>query len=99
VASLLNRDAGSKIDSLIDDLLNTGLELAGPEASDLYQRIVLAVERQLLSRVYAECDHVKTRTSARLGINRNTLHKKLQQHHLLGDDHPRPSNRDRLKTR
>jgi DNA-binding protein Fis len=86
VDSLLERDAGSEVDSLIDDLLHVSLALAGPNASDLHERIVGAVERQLISRVYAECDHVKTKASARLGINRNTLHKRLKHHHLLSDD-------------
>lgn len=87
VASLLQRDVHAGIDSIIDDLLNVGLSLADADACDLYQQIVVAVERKLITRVYAECGRVKTKTSARLGINRNTLHKKLQHYQILDDDH------------
>ena len=86
VDSLLERDTGSQIDSIIDDLIYASLERAGPDACDLYDRIVVAVNDKLISRVYAECDHIKTKASARLGINRNTFHNKLKEHHRLLDD-------------
>ena len=86
VDSLLERETRSEIDSIINYLLDVSLEMAGPEACDLYERIVVPLERQLISRVYAESDHIKTKASARLGINRNTMHKKLKEHHLLDDD-------------
>jgi DNA-binding protein Fis len=82
VDSLLAVDGRSQIDSLIDELLDVGLALAGAEARDLHERIVGAVERQLIERVYAECGRMKKRASARLGINRNTLYKKLRHHQL-----------------
>ena len=86
VDSLLQRGGKSDIDSIINYLLDVSLEMAGPDACDLYERIVVPVERKLISRVYAESDHIKTKASARLGINRNTMHKKLKEHHLLDDD-------------
>ncbi len=52
---------------------------ADPAAQDLLERIVQRVEKQLISQVYDDCDHVKSRAAARLGINRNTLLKKLRQ--------------------
>jgi DNA-binding protein Fis len=81
--SLIEREPCSETDCLIDDFLELGIELAGPDASDLYERIVLAVERRLISRVYEECGQVKTKAAARLGINRNTLDKRLKQHLLI----------------
>jgi DNA-binding protein Fis len=70
----------------VTHLVEQELALAGPHAHDLWQRIVSGVERKLISQVYADCDGVKTRAAARLGIDRNTLHKKLQQYDLIGDD-------------
>ncbi|MGE3316178.1 MAG: helix-turn-helix domain-containing protein [Planctomycetaceae bacterium] len=83
--SLLERKNFSDADCLIDDFLELGFQLAGPDASDLYERIVMAVERRLISRVYDECGQVKTKAAARLGINRNTLNKRLRFHRLIED--------------
>ena len=70
----------------VTHLVEQELALAGPHANDLWQRIVSGVERKLISQVYADCDGVKTRAAARLGIDRNTLHKKLRQYDLIGDE-------------
>jgi two-component system, NtrC family, response regulator AtoC len=43
----------------------------------LHQQVVGAVERALIEQVMAECDDVQVKAAQRLGINRNTLHKKL----------------------
>ncbi len=86
VAALLDHDPANDDGVILEDLLRKELASAGPDAHDLFQRIVLGVERQLISQVYAECDRVKTRAAARLGINRNTLHKKLRQYQLISAD-------------
>lgn len=70
----------------VTHLVEQELALAGPAANDLWQRIVSGVERKLISQVYADCDGVKTRAAARLGIDRNTLHKKLRQYDLIGEE-------------
>ena len=94
--SLLERQQSSETDCLIDDFLELGIELAGPDACDLYERIVMAVERRLINRVYAECGNVKTKAAARLGINRNTLNKRLRQHSLLDETSDDTSTIDRI---
>ena len=43
----------------------------------LDQRIVGGVERELIEQVMAECDGTQVTAARRLGINRNTLHKKV----------------------
>jgi DNA-binding protein Fis len=63
----------------LEVMLRKEMENAEPGAGNLLERIVSRVERQLISQVYSECDHVKSRAAARLGINRNTLLKKLRQ--------------------
>ena len=85
VATLLEQDDENADESTLDRLLEKEIHVAGPEAQDLFKRIVIGVERELICRVYSECNHVKTRAAARLGIDRNTLHKKLRQHHLAED--------------
>lgn len=97
--SLLEREQYSDIDSLIHDFLEIGLELAGADACDLYETIVMAVERRLISRVYDECDHVKTKAAARLGINRNTLNKRLRQYGLPKDRFTRSHELDHMNSR
>jgi DNA-binding protein Fis len=97
--SLLDREQYSECDSLIDDFLQISLELAGANACDLYEKIVTAVERRLISRVYDECDHVKTKAAARLGINRNTLNKRLKQHGLSTDELIPTNKLHRMNTR
>lgn len=71
---------------LVAHLVEQELALAGPHAQDLWHRIVSDVERKLITQVYADCDGVKTRAAARLGIDRNTLHKKLRQYDLILDE-------------
>jgi two-component system, NtrC family, response regulator AtoC len=55
---------------------------AGPSSNDLYDRIVGRVERELIQQVLHACDRVQIKAAARLGINRNTLHKKLAEFRL-----------------
>jgi DNA-binding NtrC family response regulator len=85
---LLDLPGTSDADVLVSDMVRAELRDAGPEARDLYERIVVKVEREVVSRVYAECDYTQTLAADRLGINRNTLHKKLLQFHLLADSPP-----------
>jgi DNA-binding protein Fis len=61
---------------------------AEPGTRDLLERIVQRIERQLIVQVYEDCDHVKSRAAIRLGINRNTLLKKLRQFGAAIHDDP-----------
>jgi len=70
----------------VTHLVEQELALAGPLAGDLWQRVISDVERTLISQVFSDCAGVKTRAAARLGIDRNTLHKKLRQYDLISDD-------------
>jgi DNA-binding protein Fis len=40
------------------------------------------VEKELISQVLQLCNNVQTKAAGRLGINRNTLHKKLKDYGL-----------------
>ena len=68
--------------TLTHEVVQTGLSESGPEAEDLYGKILSPVEKELLHQVMLVCNHVQTKAAAKLGINRNTLHKKLKEYDL-----------------
>jgi Fis family transcriptional regulator len=47
---------------------------------DLYDMVILCVEKPLVEMVLEHVGGNQTRASEVLGINRNTLRKKMQQH-------------------
>jgi len=70
------------VSSLTVELVRQGIRAAGPNATDLHDRIVGQVERELIQQVLQACDRVQIKAAARLGINRNTLHKKLSEYRI-----------------
>ena len=70
------------VDSLTRDVVMQGLNEAGTESSDVHGQIVDRVERELIAQVLAACGGVQTQAASRLGINRNTLHKKIKEYGL-----------------
>jgi DNA-binding NtrC family response regulator len=70
------------LEGLTENLVQRGLDMAGPSASNLHNEIVNRVERELIVQVMSACEGVQSKAAARLGINRNTLHKKLKEYHL-----------------
>jgi two-component system response regulator AtoC len=72
--------------TLCTELVRQGISSAGPNANDLHDRIVGRVERELIQQVLQTCDRVQIKAAARLGINRNTLHKKLAECRLDESD-------------
>jgi len=70
------------LETLTGELVQTGLSGAGPQEDGLHTKIVNRVERELIVQVMAACDNVQIKAAARLGINRNTLHKKLKEYGL-----------------
>jgi Fis family transcriptional regulator len=57
-------------------------DLDGEKASGIYEMVVLAVEKPMLEIVMGQAHGNQTRAAELLGMNRNTLRKKLQQHGL-----------------
>jgi DNA-binding NtrC family response regulator len=80
--------AATDLPALCAELVRQGVRAAGPSSNDLYDRIVGRVERELIQQVLQACDRVQIKAAARLGINRNTLHKKLSEFRL--DESPAP---------
>jgi DNA-binding NtrC family response regulator len=76
---------GGDMESLARQLVQHGLATVDTDNGGLYSTIVDRVERELIAQVMKACDNVQTQAAMQLGINRNTLHKKLKQHKLEND--------------
>ena len=81
----IGRPKRTSIDSLCGELVTLGLTQAGESACDLHPQIVSLVEKQLIQQVLKTCQGVQTKAAARLGINRNTLHKKIEEYSLTAE--------------
>jgi Fis family transcriptional regulator len=74
--------------SSLDEAITVSLEryfldLEGQSPSQIYEMVIQAVERPMLEVVMREAQGNQVRASEMLGINRNTLRKKLLAHGLL----------------
>ncbi|MGR3914899.1 MAG: DNA-binding transcriptional regulator Fis [Gammaproteobacteria bacterium] len=59
-------------------------DLNGERACGLYQMVLGEIERPLLEVVMKHAERNQSKASRMLGINRNTLRKKLEQYGLNG---------------
>jgi len=57
--------------------------LRGTEPDNLHEMLVAVVEKPLLEIVMRQADGNQSRAALWLGLNRNTLRKKLVEHKLL----------------
>ena len=57
-------------------------DLDGEKCSGIYEMVVAAVEKPMLEVVMGQAQGNQTRAAQLLGVNRNTLRKKLKQHGL-----------------
>jgi Fis family transcriptional regulator len=72
------------IDASIRDNLEVYFQdLEGTEPHALYDMVLKAVERPLLDVVMTKADGNQSRAAEWLGINRNTLRRKLLEHKLI----------------
>ncbi len=70
---------GGDLAAMIQNLVRTALQKIPHDDGNLYGRLVRGVESELLEQVMPMCDDVLVKAAAWLGINRNTLHKKLAE--------------------
>ena len=73
------------VETMAAELVRIGVSQAPASSTNLHERVVGQVENELIRHVMQLCDHVQIKAAARLGINRNTLHKKIQEM-KLGED-------------
>ena len=74
----------------IQEVIQKGLEdyfhdLGEQQPSNIYNMMVQMVEKPILETVMQRASGNQSQAAEMLGINRNTLRKKLQQHGLLKD--------------
>lgn len=72
----------------IQDVVRKSLEryfkdLGEQQPTNVYEMVILTVERPVLETVMTRAGGNQSLAADMLGINRNTLRKKLQQHGLL----------------
>jgi Nif-specific regulatory protein len=66
------------VPSLVQELVRLGIHTI-PHGK-LKEGLVDAVERELIEQVMQQCHHVGVKAADKIGINRNTLHKKLEEY-------------------
>lgn len=79
------------LETLTYELVQQALGTAGPQEDSLHTKVVNRVERELIAQVLTSCDNVQIKAAAKLGINRNTLHKKLKEYNLGGETDAPPA--------
>ena len=75
-------------DKHIEECVRTSLEsyfrdLHGTEPGGMHDMLVRVVEKPLLEVVMAQADNNQSKAAQWLGLNRNTLRKKLLDHKLI----------------
>ena len=69
-------------DSLTREVVMRGLSDAGAITGEIHSVIVERIEKELIAQVLESCGGVQTKAASKLGINRNTLHKKIKDYML-----------------
>jgi Nif-specific regulatory protein len=69
---------------LIAQLVRLGIQTLPEE--ELHERLVGTVERELIEEVLRRCSGVQVKAARWLGINRNTLHKKVSEYQQILHD-------------
>ncbi len=73
---------------LIEDCVRQSLQkylhdIDGESVTGIYEMVIRTVERPILETVMEHAQQNQSQAAALLGINRNTLRKKLGEHGLL----------------
>lgn len=73
---------------LIEDCVRSSMEaylrdMQGAEPDRMYDMLLNAMEKPLLETVLRHTDNNQSRAAQWLGLNRNTLRKKLLEHKLV----------------
>ena len=74
------RIRGVDLESLIFEVVQQGVATAPNDETNLHEKVVNRVERELIFQVLQSCNNIQTKAATRLGINRNTLRTKLQDY-------------------
>ena len=75
----MKKNLPDNIDTLLDQYFN---DLDGDEPSTIYEMVINTVEKPLLLYIMNKTEGNQSKAAKMLGLNRNTLRKKLKQYNL-----------------
>jgi Fis family transcriptional regulator len=75
-----NKSLQKSVRTVLQEYLS---DLDGEQPCNLYEMVMLEIEKPLLNTVMQHCENNQSKAALCLGINRGTLRKKLRQHHLV----------------
>ena len=77
----VGREVSADLEGLCSEFVARSL---ARHSENLHGNVVSLVEKELIDQVLKSCQGVQIRTASKLGINRNTLHKKIEEYGLEG---------------
>jgi len=80
----LGRVERNELQTLCAELVERGLSEVAEEGKS-HEHVMGMVERELILQVLRSCQGTQTKAATKLGINRNTLHKKIEDYQLEGE--------------
>ncbi len=78
----IGKSRTADLPSLCKELVSRGFNEFQNSENGLHPEIVSMVEKELIMQMLKICQGIQTKTATRLGINRNTLHKKIEDYDL-----------------
>ena len=75
----MKKNLPDNIDTLLDQYFN---DLDGDEPTAIYEMVINTVEKPLLLYIMNKTEGNQSKATKMLGLNRNTLRKKLKQYNL-----------------
>ena len=78
----IGRQKPEDLDALCNSLVALGMTQTEAAGTGVYDYVVSVVEKKVIEQVLKACQGVQTKAATRLGINRNTLHKKIDDYGL-----------------
>jgi Fis family transcriptional regulator len=75
----MKKNLPDNIDTLLDQYFN---DLDGDEPTAIYEMVINTVEKPLLLYIMNKTEGNQSKAAKILGLNRNTLRKKLKQYNL-----------------
>jgi len=75
----MKKNLPDNIDTLLDQYFN---DLDGDEPTAIYEMVINTVEKPLLLYIMNKTEGNQSKAAKMLGLNRNTLRKKLKQYKL-----------------
>jgi transcriptional regulator with GAF, ATPase, and Fis domain len=78
-----NKSRTPDLSGQIRQVVKTAVQLMPDDCDALHERLLGSVEQELIEQIMQQTNRVLVKAAARLGINRNTLHKKLHEFNMV----------------